>query len=142
MKSTVMRWVTAAARVTALLQGFEPEDVWATYEMFEDDMSTLFGTVEAAYNSAKPSLEERARKLRPYNLGPDAAAAAASSVVTVASNRRLDDEGTEQVESNRGIVREERIDNLRHEEEPLVSSKTSAGSKPYVTTKSHSTRGR
>lgn len=64
MKTKVMQWVGAAARVTALIQGFEPDDVWPTYGTFEEDMSILFGTVEDAYNTAKPCLEERARKAR------------------------------------------------------------------------------
>lgn len=61
MDTKVTMWCRAAGRVVAYLAGCKATDVWPTYETFEEDSSTLFGTVEDVYGNVKVVLEERER---------------------------------------------------------------------------------
>jgi len=66
MNDKCTRWCRAAGNVVALLAGARAVDVWPDYGTFEEDMSTLFDTVEDVYGNAKWCLEERERaKARP-----------------------------------------------------------------------------
>jgi len=60
--SKLVKWYRTVARVAAWIAGADPRDVWASYEAFEEDSSTLFDTVEDFYGSVKWLLEERERE--------------------------------------------------------------------------------
>jgi len=111
--SKTMRWVTTAARVTAFLQGFPPEDVWPTYERFEEDTHTLFDTAEAVYNNVKWCLEERERA---REREARETVQAVSSIVDVPATDAANGATTEEVEPENGVRRQEGIDHFRDEE--------------------------
>lgn len=112
----------AFSRVMAHLMGTKPEIVWATYRTFEDDINILVDIVGVLEDTAKPYLEERARKVRTAHGRPDGRAAAASSsrVVPVTETNILDGAVPEEVEPNLWVNREEGVHDLGDPEEPLV----------------------
>jgi len=55
---------TAMANVVAHLAGGRAVDIWPSYGRFEEDMCTIAGALGDLEDTAKPILEERARRLR------------------------------------------------------------------------------
>lgn len=128
MNSKCTKWCRAAGNVVALLAGARATDVWSDYETFEEDMSTLFDTVEDVYGSAKWFLEERERAKVRREVDE-----AESHVVPVAGTNNLDDQGPQKVQSNGRVVVQERVDNLREEEQPLTMGQPHASPQTDVT---------
>lgn len=106
----------AVTRIMAHLMGTSPLEVWPTYRTFEDDTSILVDILGVLEDSAKPYLEERARKVRTAHGRPDGKAEAASSLVRVPTRNSLDTALAEQVDSERGVDVEEGINHLDNEE--------------------------
>lgn len=61
-QSFVRVWARHAAKVAAFLAGFDPLEVWKTYQDFEATLELLAELIQLAEDEAKPLLEERERR--------------------------------------------------------------------------------
>jgi len=113
MRSKILAFLAVQGRIMAHLQGFDPLDVWASYRIFEDDMSTLIDVLEGLGDSAKPFLEMREREREERRRAIEQAA---SSIVYVPATNAADGAATEEIERERGVRRQERVHDLSDEE--------------------------